>query len=40
MRRISDLTKKVRLRAYGGINKALPLKAVKGPKMKGRKVGK
>lgn len=40
MRRISDLTKKVRLRAYGGIGKAVPMKAVKGKTMKGKKVQK
>ena len=33
-RRISDLTKKFRLRAHGGIGKALPMKALKGVKMK------
>lgn len=37
MRRISDLTKKVRLRAYGGIGKAVPMKAIKGQTMKGSK---
>ena len=37
MRRISDLTKKVRLRAYGGIGKAVPMKAIKGQTMKGKK---
>ena len=37
MRRISDMTKKFRLRAHGGIGKAMPMKAVKGVVMKGRK---
>ena len=36
-RRISDLTKKTRLRAYSGIAKAMPMKALKGVKMKARK---
>lgn len=37
LRRISDLTKKFRIRANGGIGKAMPLKAIKGQTMKGRK---
>ena len=37
LRRISDLTKKFRLRANGGIGKAMPMKAIKGQTMKGRK---
>ena len=37
MRRISDLTKRFRLRAHGGIGKATPLKQVKGVTMKGKK---
>jgi len=36
-RRISDLTKKVRIRAYGGLGKAVPMKAIKGQTMKARK---
>lgn len=40
MRRISDLTKKFRLRANGGIGKAMPMKAIKGQTMKGRKGSK
>lgn len=40
MRRISDMTKKFRLRAHGGIGKAMPMKAVKGVVMKGKRVGK
>ncbi len=40
MRRISDLTKKFRLRAYGGIGKVRPLKELKGPVLKGAKRGK
>ena len=37
LRRISDLTKKFRLRANGGIGKAMPMKAIKGQTMRGRK---
>lgn len=37
LRRVSDLTKKFRLRANGGIGKAMPMKAIKGQTMKGRK---
>mgnify|MGYP003481235770 FL=1 len=36
-RRMSDLTKKVRIRAYGGLGKAVPMKAIKGQTMKARK---
>jgi hypothetical protein len=38
MRRISDLTKRTRLRAHGGIAKAMPMKAIKGVTMKARKI--
>lgn len=37
LRRISDLTKRTRLRAYGGIGKALPYKAIKAKVMRPRK---
>ncbi len=37
LRRISDLTKRTRLRALGGIGKAVPMKALKLPRMTGRK---
>ena len=36
-RRISDLTKKIRMRAHGGIGKAVKMKALKGVKMKAAK---
>lgn len=37
MRRISDLTRKLRIRANSGIGKAPRLKALAMPKMKGKK---
>jgi hypothetical protein len=39
MRRISDLTRRLRIRAHAGIGKAPKLKAMKGRVMKGKKNG-
>ena len=38
LRRISDLTKRTRLRALGGIGKAVPYKVIKGKAIRPRKV--
>lgn len=40
MRRISDLTRKMRIRANAGIGKAPRMKALKAKVMKGRKSGR